>query len=95
MKYEVEQSRHVPDEWVVEAINHKGDGEIYATLFSGLLAKERAEEYAAWKNSGQRCCDCGTAKLPQEKPTDGLMDDGRYICGHCWEKVNLSGTVSE
>ena len=49
MQYETKASRYCVDEWVVEAINREGDGEIYAALFSGPLAKERAEEYAAWK----------------------------------------------
>lgn len=49
MNYEVQQSRLTPDEWVVEAIDHESEGEVYAALFSGPGAKERAEEYAAWK----------------------------------------------
>lgn len=50
--YEVAESKHTPDEWVVEAINHppKGDGEIYAAIFSGPYAMDRAVEYAMWKN---------------------------------------------
>lgn len=51
MTFEVAQSWKGPDEWVVETVNHAGDGEVYAAQFSGPLAKERAEEYAAWKNS--------------------------------------------
>jgi hypothetical protein len=35
------------DDWVVEAIDSKGDGGIYATVFAGSSAKERALEYAA------------------------------------------------
>jgi hypothetical protein len=49
MIYEVDASRTTPDEWVVEAIDSESDGEIYAAIFSGPGAKERAEEYAAWK----------------------------------------------
>ncbi len=49
MKYEVAESRQVAGEWVVEAINYAKDGEIYAAIFSGPLARERAKEYAEWK----------------------------------------------
>lgn len=49
MLYEVVKSKHCPGEWRVEAINPEGDGEVYVTLFSGPMAKERAKEYAAWK----------------------------------------------
>ena len=37
------------DDWRVEAIDFDNEGIIYATCFSGPDAKERAEEYAAWK----------------------------------------------
>jgi hypothetical protein len=50
MKYEVKHSRH-EREWVVEAFNPEGDGEVYVAEFSGPDAKARATEYAAWKNS--------------------------------------------
>ena len=50
MKYEVKPSRH-QQEWVVEAFNPEGDGEVYVAEFSGPNARERATEYAAWKNS--------------------------------------------
>lgn len=51
MEYEVIQDRLTPDIWRVEAINEAGDGEIYTAVFSGPLAKERAEDYAAWMAS--------------------------------------------
>jgi alpha-beta hydrolase superfamily lysophospholipase len=35
----------------VEAINNEKDGEVYVAIFSGPDAKERAEEFARWKNS--------------------------------------------
>jgi 5-methylcytosine-specific restriction enzyme A len=38
-------------EWLVEAINAGGEGELYSALFSGPDAQRRAEEYAAWKNA--------------------------------------------
>lgn len=48
MIYEFIESRFCPGEWVVEAIGE--DGAIYAAIFSGYYAKDRATEYAAWKN---------------------------------------------
>ena len=67
--YEVAESRH---QWRVEAIDHDQDGQVFVTIFSGPEAKERAEEYAAWKNQnmvslhtweprkviGYRCTKC-------------------------------------
>ena len=47
MTYEVAESKNCAGEWRVEAINP--EGEVYVTLFSGPIAKERAKEYAAWK----------------------------------------------
>jgi hypothetical protein len=51
MEYEVVQSAGTINEWRVEAIDHDGEGEVYVALFSGPLAKQRAEEYAAWKSA--------------------------------------------
>ncbi len=53
MTYEVVESKGFIGEWRVEATNHDGDGEIYVTIFSGPLAKERAREYADWKQVRQ------------------------------------------
>ena len=47
MFYEVAQ---VNDEWRVEAIDHKSEGECYVTLFPGLYGESRAREYASFKN---------------------------------------------
>jgi hypothetical protein len=52
--YECGESPQYPGEWVVEAIDYGSEGEIYAAEFSGHGAKERAEEYAAWKNGHQQ-----------------------------------------
>ena len=49
MKYEVQESEETRGAFAVTAIGR--EGEIYSTLFSGPKAKERAEEYVAWKNS--------------------------------------------
>ena len=35
-------------EWIVEAIDEEGSGEMYIAAFSGPDAKERAVQYAAW-----------------------------------------------
>lgn len=48
MIYQVQESEEKRDAYVVTAI--KDDGEVCSTLFSGPNAKERAEEYASWKN---------------------------------------------
>jgi hypothetical protein len=50
MKYEVQESDNKGD-YIASAIDHEGEGKIYSALFSGPNAKERAEAYAAWKNS--------------------------------------------
>ncbi len=50
MLFECAPSRTCPDEWVVEAIDHASEGEVYAALFSGPGAEARAKEYAALKN---------------------------------------------
>ncbi len=52
MNYEVCESKIGAGEWVVEAINYDGDGEIYGAIFTGPLAQERAEQYAEWMNVG-------------------------------------------
>ena len=51
MRYETCESKTHPGEWLAEAINYEGDGEIHGTIFTGILAQERAEQYAEWMNS--------------------------------------------
>jgi hypothetical protein len=53
MRYEAFVSRDAVNdgEWRVEAIDYESEGECYVTIFSGPQAKERAEEYAAFKMS--------------------------------------------
>lgn len=53
MQYEIKASLF-KGEWVVQAINEEGDGELYIAAFSGPEAQERAVEYAAWKTSSMR-----------------------------------------
>jgi hypothetical protein len=48
MKYEIVESRQYPGHWHVEAIDE--EGRVFVTVFSGPEAKERATEYADWKN---------------------------------------------
>jgi hypothetical protein len=51
LTWEASRSRDAvgDDEWRVEAIDYESEGEVYVAIFSGSEAKERAEEYAAWK----------------------------------------------
>jgi hypothetical protein len=51
MKYEVKQSEQRSADYVAVAVNDTSRGEVFSALFSGPDARERAEEYAAWKNS--------------------------------------------
>ena len=51
MKYEIQASEETHGAFVVTAVAR--EGEIYSALFSGAKARERAEEYAAWKNSDE------------------------------------------
>lgn len=52
LQYDAKADRHVSDEWIVEAIDEEGEGRVYMARFTGPKARERAEEYAEWKNSG-------------------------------------------
>ena len=51
LEYEVIRSRDAvaDDEYRVEAIDYDHDGQVYVAIFYGPDAKERAEEYAAFK----------------------------------------------
>jgi hypothetical protein len=46
--YEVVESKLYPDHWHAEAIDEQG--QVFVAMFSGPQAKERAAEYADWKN---------------------------------------------
>ena len=46
--YEVAESKLYPEHWHVEAIDEHG--QIFVAVFTGPQAKERAAEYADWKN---------------------------------------------
>ena len=46
MEYEVVETRNIPGEWRVEAIDYGSEGECYLTIFSGPKSHQRAEEYA-------------------------------------------------
>ena len=52
LEYEVVRSRDAiaDSEYRVEAIAYDHDGQVYVTIFSGPDARERAEEYAKFKN---------------------------------------------
>jgi hypothetical protein len=49
MHYEVVESKQYPGHWHVEAIDD--DGRVFVAILSGPNARERAREYAGWKNS--------------------------------------------
>jgi hypothetical protein len=49
LNYEVQESEN-QGEYIVSAIDPQNGGEVYLAMFSGPRAKERADEYAAWKN---------------------------------------------
>jgi hypothetical protein len=53
LKYEVSQDEadQLGETWAVSAVNFDGDGEIYVATFDGPNARERADEYAAFKNA--------------------------------------------
>jgi hypothetical protein len=53
MQYKIRPSRFT-GEWVVEAVDEKGDGALYVAAFSGLLAEERAVEYVVLKQAAAR-----------------------------------------
>ena len=54
LQHEMLEDQLNPGDYRVEAINMQGDGEIYTAIFVGPDAKQRATEYAEWKNSGTR-----------------------------------------
>jgi len=51
MMYEVRESEEKRGDFLAFAVDNKSHGEEYIALFSGPKARERAEEYVAWKNS--------------------------------------------
>ncbi len=53
VSFEVVPSRDMvdEDEYRVEGIDFDNDGQVYVAIFSGPAAKERAEEYAQFKNA--------------------------------------------
>jgi hypothetical protein len=52
MNYEVSQDNEFPNanEWRCDAIDTKS-GDIYAVIFGGTDAEQRAREYASWQQS--------------------------------------------
>jgi hypothetical protein len=51
MKYEVKEAKAGSGEFLAIAVNEASHNEIFSALFCGPDAQQRAEEYAAWKNS--------------------------------------------
>lgn len=52
LKYEIAESKDYPGHWHVEAIDDEGG--VFVAIFSGPEAKDRAAEYADWKNGIRR-----------------------------------------
>jgi hypothetical protein len=51
LRFEIIEDKLRPGDYRVEAIDTEGDGEVYTAIFIGPDAKQRAAEYAGWKNS--------------------------------------------
>ncbi|MFB3916080.1 MAG: hypothetical protein ACE14M_05090 [Terriglobales bacterium] len=51
MNWEALEDRINAVDWRVEAVDFENEGAVYVTIFSGPEAKQRALEYAAWKNA--------------------------------------------
>jgi hypothetical protein len=51
MQYEMVPANQLEDEWLVQAVNREGDGEMYSAVFYGQDSRERAKEYLDWKNA--------------------------------------------
>jgi hypothetical protein len=49
MQFNVYPHEDNSGDWVVEAIDIDGEGEILTAIFSGKNAKTRAESYANWQ----------------------------------------------
>jgi hypothetical protein len=52
LHYEAIRDKFRPSEWRVEVINSR-TGDVLVAIFSGPLARERANEYADFKNRAQ------------------------------------------
>lgn len=46
LEIEVIEVKDAPGHWLVEAIDHGSDGEVYRATFDGSMARERALHYA-------------------------------------------------
>jgi hypothetical protein len=51
MQFEVYRHEDGSGDWVVEMIDVEGEGEIFTTIFSGSLAKQRADNYLNWQKN--------------------------------------------
>ena len=49
MEWDIFKSEDGSGNWVVQAMDFDGDGEIYTVIFSDFDAKARAREYYNWK----------------------------------------------
>ena len=53
IEHAVVADKHTLGAWRVEAIDFEGEGACYIAVFTGPFSRERAEEYAEWKNNGK------------------------------------------
>jgi hypothetical protein len=51
IEFQVVRTAEDFEEWAVEGIDDGSEGEVYRTLFVGSCARDRALEYARYKNS--------------------------------------------
>lgn len=49
MQWEIYPHEDGSGDWVAEAFNFEGDGEIFTAIFSGPSAEGRAREYVSWQ----------------------------------------------
>jgi hypothetical protein len=61
--YEAFEDKQFAPDWRVEAVDDESEGEVYVTIFSGPRARERAEEYASWKNQSQTTNPAKTSSM--------------------------------
>jgi hypothetical protein len=50
MSFEVFEDQRIPGAWRVGAIDPESPGERHVIVFSGMDARQRAQQFAAWNN---------------------------------------------
>lgn len=64
MHHEIRKDKISPGNWRVETISPVDGSVVAIAVFSGLDARRRAEEYAAWKNGLVLAAGALTSILP-------------------------------